>query len=121
VTQRREAGDETQGLRPAPLEPTGIEGAAQVFAVAAFASVAAGLALDHAGWPAPVAGMRFFFFGLELAAAAVTAATVALALGPIRGCAAARKAWLSGGAALALVLAGMVWIIPALLAPVASP
>jgi hypothetical protein len=46
---------------------------------------------------------------------------VALALGPIRGCAAARKAWLSGGAALALVLAGMVWIIPALLAPVASP
>ncbi len=120
MTQRREPTDPIQELRPAPLEPTGIEGAAQVFAVAAFASVAAGLGLDHAGWPIPVAGMRFFFFGLELAAAAITASTVALALGPTWGCAAARKAWISGGAALALVLAGMLWLIPALLDPVVS-
>ena len=98
--------------RPAP-ERTGIEAAAVVFAAAAFVNVALALALLRVGWLGEIGAVRFFFLGLELAAVGVTVAAVALALGPHRG-AAARPAWIAGGAALGLVGVSLVWLLPAL-------
>ena len=93
---------------------TGIEGAAAVFSAAAFVNVALALVLLRGGWLGEVGAFRFLFLGLELAAAAVTAATVALALGPYRG-AASRKAWIAAGAALLLVAGVLAFLLPALL------
>lgn len=98
-------------------ERTGIEGAAVVFSAAAFVNVGLSLWLLHTGWLGEVGAYRFLFLGLELAAAGVTTATLALAVGPHRG-AAARPAWLAGGAALLLVGLSLAWLVPALLHPV---
>ncbi len=100
------------------LQPTGIEGAAVVFSGAAFVNVGLALGLLHFGWLGDVGAYRFLFFGLELAAAGVTVAAVALTLGPHRG-AAARRAWRAGGASLLLVAVAMAWLIPFLLRPTA--
>ena len=97
---------------------TGIEAASAVFSAAAFLNVGLSLALLHfgpVGWLGEVGTYRFLFLGLELAAAGVTTAAVALALGPHRG-AGARTAWISGGAALLLVAVAMVWVLPVLFA-----
>ena len=93
---------------------TGIEGAAAVFSAAAFVNVALSLVLLRAGWLGEVGAFRFLFLGLELAAAAVTTAAVALALGPYRG-AASRKAWIAAGAALLLVGVVLAILLPVLL------
>jgi hypothetical protein len=108
---------ETRGGTGGP-ERTGIEGAAVVFAAAAFVNVALALALRRTGWLGEVGALRFLFLGLELAAAGVTTAAVALALGPHRGLA-ARPAWLAGGTALLLVVGAMVWLLPRLFGPAA--
>ncbi len=97
-------------------EATGIERAAVVFSTAAFANVALALGLLSLGIGGDVGPYGFLFLGLELAAAAVTVAAVALCLGPHRG-AEARRAWLAAGAALVLVGVAAVWLLPALLAP----
>ena len=73
--------------------------------------------LLRTGWLGDVGAYRFLFLGFELAAAGVTTAAVALALGPYRG-RASRRAWIAGGSALLLVGAGMLWLIPRLLHPV---
>ena len=95
-------------------EPTGIEGAAKVFSGAAFASIALSLAMLRFGWLTEIDAIRFFFLGLEFAAAAITTATVALALGPVRGIH-ARPAWIAGGSALGLVAISVAWMIPRIL------
>lgn len=97
-------------------ERTGIEGAAAVFAAAAVVNVALALALLKGGWLGEIGALRFFFLGLELAAAAVTTAAVALALGPHRG-RASRPAWLAGGSGLLLVVFALAWLLPRLLGP----
>ncbi len=104
--------------RAAVLEPTGIEGAAVVFAGAAFVNVGLGALLIHQAWLGPIAGKAFCLLGLELAAVALTTATVALALGPVWGVPAARKAWAAGASALGLSVAGVLVVFPGLLGPV---
>ncbi len=95
---------------------TGIEGASAVFSAAAFVNVALALILLRGGWLGDIGAYRFLFLGLELAAAGVTTAAVALALGPYRGVA-SRKAWLSAGAGLALVIFALIWLLPRLFGP----
>lgn len=103
--------------RSAGVEATGIEGASSVLCVAAFVNAALGLLLLQRGWLPPVGGHVFFFLGLEFAAGAVVTAAVALTLGPTRRHASARRAWIAGGAGLALFVGALVWILPALYAP----
>ncbi len=97
-------------------EPTGIEGAAGVFAMAAFLNVGLALGLPIGGWLTQPQASPFALLGLELAGVAVTVSAVALALGPTRG-PAARQAWLAGASALALVGCGILWLLPALIGP----
>ncbi len=107
---------DTEPRPPRPPRRTGIESASAVFAAAAFLNVAIALALlrfGPVGWMGDIGTYRFLFLGLELAAAGVTTAAVALALGPTRG-SGARTAWAAGGSSLALVGVAMVWLLPAL-------
>lgn len=96
------------------LEPTGIEGAAFVFSSAGFGCVAFGLALLYSGWRSDIDGLKFFFLGLEFAAAGVTTATVALTLGPHRG-RDSRRAWVAAGAGLLLVVVAIGGLLPPLI------
>ena len=102
--------------RASTPERTGIEGAAVVFSAAAFVNVALALFLLQVGWLGEIGAYRFLFLGLELAAAGVTVATVALALGPHRGTA-SRPAWIAGASALALVAVAVVYLLPRLFGP----
>ena len=101
--------------RPLPPQPesTGIESFAGGFAIAAYLTLALAAYARHAGWTEDVAAFRVLFLGLEFAAAGVTTATVALALGPNRG-PASRLAWCAGGASLLLVIVTAIWVLPRL-------
>jgi len=107
---------EPAAIEPTGIEPTGIEKAAVVFSGAAYLNVGLSFVLLRTDWLGEIGAHRFLFLGLELAAAAVVTATLALAVGPHRG-RAARSAWLAAGAALALSLGGVLWLLPRLFAP----
>jgi len=111
-----ERSEEAAGLRPQQIEPTGIEKAAVVFSGAAYLNVGLSFLLLRTDWLGEIGAHRFLFLGLELAAAAVTTAALALAVGPHRG-RAARSAWLAAGAALGLSLGAVLWLLPRLFAP----
>ena len=101
------------GSQQASRRGTGIEGAAEVFAVAAWLIVAFGLLCLDRGWFAPLSGHPFVLLGFELAVLSLTLAVVCLAVDPH----APRRAWLAGGVSLLLVAVGMLAIVPRLLAP----
>ena len=95
-----------------PRESLGIEAAAEVFAAAAWLLVGFGLLCLRQGWLPPLSGRPFVLLGMELGSLALTVAVVCLALDPTSP----RRAWWAGGAAVLLVAAGMLAILPRMLA-----
>jgi hypothetical protein len=101
---------DTDATRP---ESTGIESFAAGFSISAYLTVALAFGMLHGGRLDEIGMLRVLFLGLEFAAAGVTTAAVALAIGPHRG-PASRPAWLAAGAALLLVLVAACWLLPRL-------
>lgn len=94
-------------------ERTGIESFAGGFSIAACLTLALALAMHTSGWLDEIGVLRSLFLGLEFAAAGLTTAVVALAIGPHRG-PASRLAWFAAGAALLLVVLAVAWLLPRL-------
>ena len=91
----------------------GIEGAAEVFAGAAWLLVGFGLLCLEHGWLGPLSGRPWILLGFELAVLGLVLAVFCLTVDPH----APRRAWITGGGSLLLVVVGMLAIVPRVFAP----